>query len=225
VGQSIVVGDGSVFFRVVEIVDDSTVQVEAENTGLVIRCAGVTFPDASPKEHLTDETWEMIRLLVPIKPEYLAFSFVESADMMRRIKARVKEIAGDTWSPLIVAKIESKSGVINAKEIAQEADALMVARGDLALAIPIATLPRTQRMLCETARECGIPSIVATNILDSMENSPLPSRADVGDLTGIIRDGADYAMLCRSTAHTENPGAVVKMAKEIILDLSGGDST
>ena len=94
----------------------------------------------------------------------------------------------------------------------------MVARGDLALMMPIHELARAQHELVARAKENGIPAIVATAILDSMEQSPFPSRSDIGDLTNIIRDAPEWIMLCRATAHGAHPKEVIRMAKKIIAE-------
>jgi pyruvate kinase len=217
-GDRIVVGDGIAAFIVQKISSPDLLTALAENSAPIVRRSALTIPDAGGGEHQTDETWEMVERLREIAPGYLAFSFVDSAATMRRIREKVLLITGDTWHPKLIAKIENAAGVANAAAIVREADLIMVARGDLALAIPIARLPSIQRELCRVAKESGTPIIVATGILDSMESSPFPSRAEVCDVANIVRDGADWAMLCRATAHAFDPGAVIRMAKSIIAE-------
>lgn len=218
VGDRIVVGDGIAAFVVQEITNSDSITARAENVAPIVRKSSFTVPHGCGVEHQTDETWDMVARLREIQPEYLAFSFIDTAAKMRSIKEKLATITGDTWHPKIIAKIESAAGVANAAAIAKEADLIMVARGDLALAIEIAQLPRIQRELCAIAKEAEISVIVATGILDSMESSPFPSRADVCDVANIVRDGADWAMLCRATAHAADPGAVMRMAQSIIAE-------
>lgn len=225
VGERIVVGDGIAAFVVQEITNPDSITARAENVAPIIRKSSFTVPHGCGVEHQTDETWDMVARLREIQPEYLAFSFIDSAETMHGINEKLSTITGDSWHPKVIAKIENASGVANAAAIAKEADLLMVARGDLALTTPIERLPAIQHELCNVAKEAGIEVIVATGILDSMESSPFPSRAEVCDVANIVRDGAEWAMLCRATAHASDPGAVIRMVKSIIAETKSPKGT
>jgi len=217
-GDRVIIGDGIAFFTVTRVISDEEMLIEAVNTASIVRRSSVTLPETVAAEHLTPLTWEMVAQLKTIAPEYLAFSFINGAETVRNIKKKLPDFTGNAWHPKVIAKIESAEGVSQAGSIAKEADALMIARGDLALMTPIHKLAHIQHDLCRIAQEAGIPSIVATAILDSMETTLFPSRADIGDLSNIIRDNPDWIMLCRATAHSAHPGEIIGMAKKVILE-------
>ncbi len=218
VGDRVIIGDGIAFFTIEKIITSDEMLVRAENSAPIVRRSSVTLPEAVGTEHLTPLTWEMIELLREVAPEYIAFSFIDSQESLIAIKKKLPPLTGSAWRPKIVAKIESAQGVTHAAEIANAADALMIARGDLPLMTPIHKLARLQHDLCRVAEKAGIPSIVATAILDSMETSSFPSRSDVGDLANIARDNPDWIMLCRASAHGMHPGEIIGMAKKIISE-------
>lgn len=142
----------------------------------------------------------------------LAVSFVQSA---RDIEA-VKKLLPQKNRPLLIAKIETAAAVKNAEKILDAADGLMIARGDLELSVPMATLPHIQKNLIDLALKKAKPIITATQMLESMIHNPLPTRAEVTDVANAILDGTDAIMLSGETAVGKFPQEVVSMMKSII---------
>lgn len=148
-----------------------------------------------------------IEQLVPAGIDALALSFVQSA---KDVKTVAKLLPPKGKRPLLVAKIETQSGVDNVEEILMEVDALMVARGDLGFAVPLPTLPHTQKRLIDITLRHGKPVITATQMLESMSEHPVPTRAEVTDVANAVLDGTDAVMLSGETASGSFPTQTVQ---------------
>ena len=148
--------------------------------------------------------------------DLVAVSFVQSADDMRRVRAAAEQ-AGAPNMPLI-AKIEKPHAVDRVEAILDASDALMVARGDLGIEMPLETIPAIQRRLVFAARRRGTPVIVATQVLESMRSSPRPTRAEVSDAAQIVDEGADGVLLTGETAIGEYPDAAVSTLDRILRE-------
>ncbi|PKK85841.1 MAG: pyruvate kinase [Thermoplasmata archaeon HGW-Thermoplasmata-1] len=143
--------------------------------------------------------------------DYVALSFVRSASDVRLLKEKIKK-AGARIS--VIAKIEKHEAVENLDEIIQEADGIMVARGDLGVEIPFEDVPLVQKVIVRKCNELGKPVITATQMLISMVESPRPSRAEVTDVANAVLDGTDALMLSEETAVGKYPvKAVAAMAR------------
>lgn len=142
----------------------------------------------------------------------LAVSFVQSA---RDIET-VKKFISQKNKPLLIAKIETAAAVKNAEKILGIADGIMIARGDLGLSVPLATLPHIQKNLIDLALKKAKPVITATQMLESMIHNPLPTRAEVTDIANAILDGTDAVMLSGETAVGKFPLETVLMMKSVI---------
>ena len=132
-------------------------------------------------------------------------SFVQSGDDLRQARAVARRCGGDHVA--LVAKIERPEAVERFDDILSAADAVMVARGDLGLEIPLEQVPRVQKDLTRRARDAGVPLIVATQVLDTMRHAPRPTRAEVSDAANAVDDGVDAIMLAGETAVGAHPGA------------------
>jgi len=143
--------------------------------------------------------------------EYLAVAFAESSKQIKRIRQLIfpKKVK-------IIAKIESKKGIKNLKEIIDVSDGLMVARGDLGEHIPLAQLPLFQKLIIKESIEKKKFVITATEMLLSMTNSKIPTRAEVCDVANAVLDGSNAVMLSEETAIGKYPALAVKMMKEIV---------
>lgn len=217
VGQAVVIADGELAFEILEIIGDDSFRARALNSYHIPVLKGINFGGAIDEiDHITDKTLEHIGELHIIKPDMVAFSFVNSAAYVHRARSLLVEHGIDTNTTPIVAKLESPKALENLDEIAQAADILMVARGDLGLTTPIEELGLSQKKICAAAKKHGKQVIVATMILNSLLSNYVPSRAEVLDLTNIVLDGADGIMLAKETGLSLTPGASVRMARRII---------
>jgi len=146
--------------------------------------------------------------------DYIAFSFVKSAEDVRTLKAYLKKKHKDTRTKVIV-KFETAEAVQNMDEIVTETDALMVARGDLALEVPYPEMPIIQKKLVEKCIAVGKPVIVATNMLESMIVNPLPTRAEVTDISNAVWQRASAIMLSGETSVGKFPVRCVEVMDKI----------
>ena len=153
--------------------------------------------------------------------DYIALSFVREAKDIQQLKA-VVECA--QHRPFIIAKIEDKQAVKNLQEIVAEADAIMVARGDLGIEVPYEELPIIQRKIVKTCLRVGKPVIVATHMLESMIESPMPTRAEVTDVANAVFEQTDAIMLSGETTVGKYPVKCVEVFDRISrrIERSGG---
>lgn len=161
---------------------------------------------------VSEKDKEAIALMVKLKADSLAVSFVQTAQNIWQVR---KLLPPDSKIALI-AKIETAYGVDNAEEILEEADGMMVARGDLGLAIPIAKVPLIQKRLITLCVKNAKPVITATQMLESMITKPIPTRAEVGDVANAILDRTDAVMLSAESAEGKFPIETVEMMVKII---------
>lgn len=145
--------------------------------------------------------------------DFIALSFVREADDVRELRALLGEKAGQ---PGILAKIEDREGVANLQEIAQAADGLMVARGDLGIETDMADLPNVQRRIAHACAKWGRRCIVATHLLESMIQNPIPTRAEVTDVANAVYEGADAVMLSGETSVGKHPVRCVEQLASIV---------
>jgi pyruvate kinase len=181
----------------------------AEHKG--INAPGVRLPTAS----VTDKDADDLRFGLQLGVDFVALSFVQTADDVRRAKTIMAEVGR---SVPIIAKIERPAAVENLDAILNEAHGVMVARGDLGLEMPLEHVPRVQKRIIRGARTLGRPVIVATQVLESMRESPRPTRAEVSDAANAVEEGADAIMLAGETAAGQYPVEAVETLGRVIED-------
>jgi pyruvate kinase len=156
-----------------------------------------------------------LRFGLSLGVDYVALSFVQSGDDIRRARSIMDE--SGRAAPLI-AKIERPAAVQNLGEILELAQGVMVARGDLGLEMPLEQVPRVQKEIIRRSRAAGRPVIVATQVLESMRVEPRPTRAEVSDAANAVGEGADAIMLAGETAVGAWPARTVQTLATIILE-------
>ena len=207
VGDSLVLGDGSVRLIAVEK-DDSGVVVEVEHGGRIQGRPGVTLPSATLRVSVpTDVDIQLLDALAS-ELDFVAASFVRSAAEVEAVQQR----AGDA---AVVAKIETKAAVEALDEIVNMADAVMVARGDLGNECDIAEVPHLQKQIIRRGVSFGVPVITATQMLESMIHSPSPTRAEATDVANAVFDGTTAVMLSAETAIGANPVQVIRVMSRL----------
>ena len=173
---------------------------------------GVNVPDVIlPISALTGKDKKDLKFALAANVDWICLSFVQKPDDIRSARRLIKDKAK------ILAKIEKPAAVQNIAEIVSEADAIMVARGDLGVECPIATVPGLQRKIIAACRLAGKPVVVATQMLESMIEAPVPTRAEVSDIATAVCEGADAVMLSAETASGQYPVQAVQTMREVIL--------
>ena len=161
---------------------------------------------------LTAKDIKDVILGLELNVDFIALSFVREARDLLQLRELFPE---DKPHPLIVAKIEDQQAIINLESIVQEADAIMVARGDLGIEIPYEELPIVQRRIVKTCLRVGRPVIVATHMLESMIESPMPTRAEVTDVANAVFEEADAIMLSGETTVGKYPVKCIEVFDRI----------
>ncbi len=205
----IYLADGAIRLRVVAIRrGEGEIDTAVEVGGSVATRQGLNIPGSTRGlAAVPEEDIDMLHFGESIGVDAVALSFV-------REPADVLDVRRHTWLPLI-AKIEKPQAVENHVEIIRAADVVMVARGDLGIELPIEQVPIVQKRLLRTAGNLARPSITATQMLDSMVNSPRPTRAEATDVANAILDGTDAVMLSQETAVGNYPVEAVAMMASI----------
>ncbi|MBI4836121.1 MAG: hypothetical protein HY817_02580 [Candidatus Abawacabacteria bacterium] len=217
VGQIVTLGDGETGFEVTELLDEKSFQAVAISTASFSEFKGINLGSVMDSvDHFTPQMLAHLAQLAVLKPEWVAFSFVNSAEYMKRAQALLQPHLTIDWQPKVVAKVETLQGVQNIADIVAAVDIVLVARGDLGLTCPIEQLGIFQKQIVKATKAGHKQVIVSTQILDSIVNFFIPSRAEVLDLTNIVLDGADGIMLAKETGISLTPGRSVTMAKKII---------
>lgn len=214
--QRIFLNDGLVALKV-ESVKDKTIKTTALNDGWVSSNKGVNVPDTlltgatfTPKDKQDAE------FALGEDIDYLALSFVQTPEEVTNIRKLINKHGKKTK---IIVKIEKPEAVINLQEIIQATDAVMVARGDLAIETSAADVPIIQQKIIRLARQYQKPVIVATQMLESMTENPRPTRAEVSDVANAVLYQVDGVMLSGETASGKYPIEVVQTMKDIILEV------
>ncbi|MFP3346291.1 MAG: pyruvate kinase [Sulfolobaceae archaeon] len=212
VGTEVLIADGVIRVEITEVNENSAKGVVKEG-GLLTSRKGINIPDADIPLGITPKDLELLKEALNLGATYIGLSFVVSEDDIRKVKEIVK---GKAW---IVAKIEKKAALKNLKNIVKEADAIMVARGDLGVEVGLPNLPQTQRKIVNVSRKYGKPVILATQVLESMVNSPLPTRAETIDVANSVSQGVDAIMLSDETAMGKYPLEAVKTLNDLIISV------
>ncbi len=213
VGDPILLADGEVVARVVEIRGREVV-CEISDGGELSSHKGVNFPRTSLRiESLTDKDRKDLAMALEEQVDFVAMSFVRTADDMRALRSLVEQSGHPAK---LIAKIEKREALDNIDRIVDESDGIMVARGDLGVETELARVPLVQKDLIARAREKARPVITATQMLESMIYHPMPTRAEVGDVANAILDGTDAVMLSGETAIGRYPVETVKMMAKVV---------
>jgi len=211
-GEKIFIDDGLLRLRVIRAGGDK-IEAKVIKGGLLREHKGINVPDSALSlPSMTRKDEEDLKFGVGQNADYVALSFVRTADDIRKLKARIRALGADIP---VIAKLEKPQAVTNLNEILKETDAVMVARGDLGIEIPIDQVPAIQKEIISTANECRIPVITATQMLESMTDHISPTRAEVSDVANAIYDGTDCVMLSAETATGEYPVESVKMMQAV----------
>jgi len=217
-GQRLLIDDGKIRLRVIRA-DENEILTTAEVGGVISDRKGVNVPDAVvPVPALTEKDRRDLAFAVKHGADWIALSFVQRPEDL----AEARKLMGGYGS--LCAKIEKPAAIGRLDEILELSDAVMVARGDLGVELNPEDVPSLQKRIVNSARTLGKPVIVATQMLESMIESPTPTRAEVSDVANAVYDGADAVMLSAETAAGQWPEEAVAMMNRIARKIEGDDS-
>jgi pyruvate kinase len=213
-GERLYLYDGKVK-TIVTSIKDGIVHAHVENDGILIKRKGINLPDTDfGGDIITAKDKKDIAFGSTHDIDYVALSFVQRAEDVRSLRRMLKNLGS---SAKIIAKIETKAAIENLEGIMKESDAVMVARGDLAIETLPESVPIVQRQIIGLGIRYAKPTIVATQMLASMTETPEPTRAEVSDVATAVILGADCVMLSDETANGQYPIEAVKIMKRVIL--------
>lgn len=217
-GDRILLDDGLISLEVLETKSFS-IRCRVENSGSLGSKKGVNIPGVKIRlPGISEKDRQDLLFGVAEDVDFIALSFVRSPRDIRE----ARKILGESGKGIqIIAKIENRQGVEEIDGILEEADGIMIARGDLGVEIPIKELPGVQKSIIRKARMAAKPVIVATQMLDSMMRNPRPTRAEVSDIANSILDGTDAIMLSGETASGKYPHESLKIMDEIAREIEG----
>lgn len=213
-GERIYLYDGKLQ-TTVSSVREGVVHVTAENAGILIKRKGMNLPDTDfAGDIITAKDRADLIYGSAQDIDYVALSFVQTAGDISKLRTLLRSMNS---TAKIIAKIETGAAVENIEEIVQESDAVMIARGDLGVETPPESVPVVQRRIIGLGERYNTPTIVATQLLASMTQTPEPTRAEVSDVATAVIVGADCVMLSDETASGKYPVEAVAMMKRVIL--------
>lgn len=220
VGERILVDDGKLVFEVIETNGEDIVRAKTIQGGKLSSKKGVNLPNTEISlPALTEKDIEDTKFIIENEFDWIALSFVRHAQDIRDLKDLINNHTAEHKRIPIIAKIEKPEGVENIQEILSECDAIMVARGDLGVEVPMEEVPVIQKKLVEEARLHAKPVIIATQMMETMINSLTPSRAEVNDVANSVLDGADAVMLSGETSVGSYPVDVIKNMTKIVSNI------
>ena len=212
IGDIITVDNGLINLKVLSK-QQQTMQVEVIDGGLLKSKRHVNLPGIRVNlPAITDKDRRDIEFGVTQGVDFVALSFVRQAEDIRQLH----QLLGDKSEQIkVIAKLEDQEAISNLDEIVQAADGIMVARGDLGVEIPLEILPRVQRRIIRTCAQMGKRVIVATHMLESMIDNPIPTRAEVTDVANAVYEEADAIMLSGETTVGKHPIKCVEILDRI----------
>ncbi len=212
-GSDLFIDDGHLRFKIIEVLSDSLI-LKTIVGGVIKSRKGINIPDLIlPNNFLKSKDREDIRFGVRNKVDCIAQSFVCNADNMLMIAKEIEDTGGKCG---LFAKVENAEGVKNIDSIIDACDGIMVARGDLGISLPVYKVPVIQKYIISRCNRKKKHVIIATQMLESMLESPYPKRAEVSDIANAIYDEADFLMLSAETAIGKYPVQTVDMMRKII---------
>lgn len=216
-GSTLLVNDGKIRLKVIECSPEHAL-TEVMVGGEISNRKGMNVPDVIlPLAALSPKDLKDLEFACELGVDWLALSFVQRADDVIEARELVRGRAA------IMSKIEKPAGVQAFAEILEASDGIMVARGDLGVEMPVTSLPPIQKHLTRACRAAGKPVIVATQMLESMITSPVPTRAEVSDVATAIYEGVDAVMLSAESAAGEFPVEAVTTMNNVALSVEHDD--
>lgn len=210
--ETLLLDDGKLKMRVTSVASNK-ISAEVVVGGALASRKGVSLPDTIlPIGPLTEKDQTDLECALDLGADWIALSFVQRAEDVLEVKSKVDGLAA------ILVKIEKPSAIDDLDSIIKAGDGFMVARGDLGVEMPVERVPGLQKQITRKARAAGKPVVVATQMLESMIASPVPTRAEVSDVATAVFDGADAVMLSAESAVGQHPVTTIKMMNRIAVE-------
>ena len=221
-GDRLLLADGLIELRV-DGTDGREIETTVIDGGEIGEHKGINAPGVPlPASAVTPKDVEDLRFGLTLGVDMVALSFVQTAADLRQARQLIMDAVGASGADVpLIAKLERPQALEQLAEIIEACDAVMVARGDLGLEMPLERVPRAQKEITRAARRRGIPVIVATQVLVSMTTDSRPTRAEVNDAANAVEDGVDVIMLAGETAAGHHPARTVQTLDAIIRDAEG----
>ena len=221
-GERILLDDGKIHLEVKETNQKDVIKTEVIAGGVLYSKKGVNLPNTKiSTSSLTAKDKADLEVALAQEVDWVGFSFVRSAREIIELRHLIASMRGNAK---IIAKIEKPEAVEDLDGIMQETDAVMVARGDLGVEIPLENVPLIQKKIAQKAKEMAKPVIIATQMMESMMDNITPNRAEVNDVANAVMDGVDAVMLSGETSVGKHPVEVIKIMSRIIQEVENNYS-
>lgn len=217
IGNTIMIDDGKIEVKVSGIEKNGDVKVVVTLGGILSSKKGLNLPDTKISlPALTEKDLADLEFIIDQQLDWVALSFVRSVKDIVILRSKLDEKKSKTK---IIAKIEKPEALVNIRDIIIESDAIMVARGDLGVELPVEQIPLIQKELIRKCIHRAKPVIVATQMMESMIDRVKPNRSEITDVANAVLEGADAVMLSGETAAGKHPALVVETMRKIIAEV------
>jgi pyruvate kinase len=217
VGNTIMINDGKLEVKVKKVLKNNDVQVEVTMGGTLSSKKGINLPDTKISlPALTEKDLIDLDFIIEQKLDWVALSFVRKVQDLELLRKKLDKKKSKTK---IIAKIEMPEALENLRDIIVESDAVMIARGDLGVELPVEKIPLLQKQIIRMCLHRAKPVIVATQMMESMIEFNKPNRSEITDVANAVLEGADAVMLSAETAAGHHPTLVVETMCKIIIEV------
>ncbi|MBC8455433.1 MAG: pyruvate kinase [Flavobacteriales bacterium] len=221
-GDQILIDDGKYVFTVLKTDKKSKVRIKALNTAYLKSRKGINLPNSKiSMPSLTPKDIKDVKFAISFEVDWIALSFVRHGKDLIALKNLIDKLSKAKIP--IIAKIEKPEALDNIESIIKHSDGIMVARGDLGIEIESQEVPLIQKKLVYLSKKARIPVIIATQMMESMVENLIPTRAEVNDVANSVMDGSDAVMLSAETSVGKNPVEVVAQISKIINSVEYSD--
>jgi pyruvate kinase len=217
IGNIILIDDGKIEVEVVDILRNGDVKVEVTLGGTLSSKKGINLPDTKISlPALTEKDLADLNFIIDQQLDWVALSFVRNVKDIVILRSKLEERKSKSK---IIAKIEKPEAIANIRDIIVESDAIMIARGDLGVEMPVEKVPMIQKDIIRKCLHRAKPVIVATQMMESMIDRVKPNRSEITDVANAVLEGADAVMLSGETATGNHPSLVVETMRKIITEV------
>ena len=221
-GDRILLDDGKIALKTIHSNSKNTIKAKVIFGGKLYSNKGVNLPDTQISlPCLTQKDKKDLAFILGEKIEWIGLSFVRSSEDIIKLKKIIRK--NKTSNARVIAKIEKPEAIADIDNIITQADAVMVARGDLGVEIPLHKVPVYQKLIVEKCIAQSKPVVIATQMLESMTENISATRAEVNDVANSVIDGADAMMLSAETSVGKHPTKVIDTMRKIIRDVEGSE--